>query len=83
LSPSNRSDRCPGGRTRRPGIGETTCNTVQVDANPIAIDDGRRERFLDDQMEFGMAVALGVGAEVADVLSCAERRSGLLNRKTV
>ena len=36
---------------------------------------------MDDQVELGVAIALVVGAQVADVLGSAERRAGLLQQQ--
>src|SRR5882672_11400267 len=62
-------------------IGEPHPDSVQVDASAPAVDQCRRKGFLDDQAEFGMAVPLAVGAEVADVFSSSERCAGLLQQK--
>ena len=59
-------------------IGELHTDPVEIDAYAVAVDERGREGLLHDQLEGVVAIAVLVGAEVADVLSGAERRPGLL-----
>src|SRR5438874_5425891 len=62
-------------------ISEPHPDSVQVHADAFAIHQCRRERLLHDQTEFGVAGALAVRAEVADILSCAKWRPRLFQQK--
>src|SRR6266516_7552128 len=62
-------------------VGEPHADVVEVHPDPLAIDQRRSERLLNDQLELGVRLAVLVAVDVADVLGGPERRTRNLQQE--